>query len=141
MEAQLAAAGGDSRIVSFLLTIFSVISIVIAAIGQYAVIAFDMKRRKREFGVRVAMGASSQQIVAAVVREGLLLTAAGLAAGFLLSAVAGMALARFLYGVTATDPPTYLAAFGIMGITSLLACYLPARRASRVDPLVALRWE
>jgi predicted permease len=141
MEAQLAATNGEGRIVTFLLSIFSVISIVIAAIGQYAVIAFDMKRRTREFGVRVAMGASSQQIVAAVVREGLLLTAAGLAVGFLLSAVAGMALARFLYGVTATDPPTYLAAFAIMGTTSLLACYLPARRASRVDPLVALRWD
>ena len=141
MDAQLATINGDTRVITFLLTIFSSVSIIIAAIGQYAVVAFEMQRRTREFGVRLAMGASSTQILNSVIREGLLLTAIGLLAGFALSAAAGMALARFLYGVTPTDPQTYLTSFGIMAIASLLACYVPARRASRVDPLVALRWE
>jgi ABC-type antimicrobial peptide transport system permease subunit len=141
MDAQLENMNGDTRMITFLLSIFSAISILIAAIGQYAVLAFDMRRRTREFGVRMAMGASTRQIMSSVVGEGLLLTGIGLGVGFALSAATGMALAKFLYGVTPTDPQTYLISFSIMAVASLLACYIPARRASRVDPLVALRWE
>jgi putative ABC transport system permease protein len=100
-----------------------------------------MKRRTREFGVRVAMGASSRHIVRSVLREGLILTAAGLALGFALSLVAGVGLRTLLYGVTPSDAITYVGVSALLTAASMLACYLPARRASHVDPLVALRYE
>jgi ABC-type antimicrobial peptide transport system permease subunit len=113
---------------------------LIATIGQYAVVAFDMRRRHREFGLRLAMGASSSQIVGAVLREGLTL-AAGLAIGFVLSVAAGTVLQSFLVGVSGTDGLTYAGVFALLAAASLLACYLPAHRASRVDPLTTLRCE
>jgi len=129
----------ETHMIPLLLAVFSAISIMIAATGQYAVIAFEMRRRTREFGIRVAIGASSTQIMRSVLREGFTLTAVGLAAGFALSAAVGTALRGFLYGVTPTDGVTYLGVFSLLAVASLLACYLPARRASRIDPLVALR--
>ena len=103
--------------------------------------AFDGRRRTREFGLRIALGASSQQLIAAVMAESFRLTAIGLLAGFALSVAAATLMARVLFGVTPTDPPTYLGVFVLMAAASLLACYLPARRAARTDPLVALRTE
>ena len=91
--------------------------------------------------VRLALGASSQQVLRSVLGEGLLLTAVGVAAGFVLSGLAGLALRRLLLGVTPTDPPTYLAVFALLALVSLAASYVPARRASRVNPVQALRQE
>jgi predicted permease len=139
MNAQFESS--DGALATMLLTFFSGISLVIATTGQYAVIAFDMRRRTREFGVRVAMGASPRQILASVLRQGLLLTAAGLVVGFLLSAAVGTAMGSIWFGVTPTDAVTYFAVFSVLAVASLLASYLPARRASRTDPLVALRME
>jgi hypothetical protein len=141
MDSQFAGMTGDVRMATLLLTVFASISLLIAAVGQYAVIAFDMGRRNREFGVRVAMGASSGHIVSSVMRQGLTWTVIGLGLGFLLSAAVGTALRSILFGVTPTDPLTYAGVFGLLGVASLVACYLPARRASRVDPLVSLRSE
>jgi ABC-type antimicrobial peptide transport system permease subunit len=121
--------------------LFSIGSLVIAAIGQYAVIAFDMRRRTRDFGVRIALGASSQQILGSVIAQGLRWTAVGLAIGFALSLAAGMAFRSVLVGVTPTDVPTYLGVFTLLAGASLVACYLPARRAARIDPIQALREE
>ena len=100
-----------------------------------------MKRRTRELGIRVALGASAQQIQTSVLKEGLVLTGLGLLIGFGLSLTAGFAFRGFLTGVTPTDARTYFGVFLVLAIASLLACYLPARRASRVDPLITLRYE
>ena len=127
--------------ISTLLALFAVGSLTIAAIGQYAVIAFDMRRRTRDFGVRMALGASSRQILRGVVQEGLRWTAIGLAIGLVLSLGVGRALRSVLFGVTPTDTRTYLGVFGVLFAASLLACYLPARRAARIDPMQALRQE
>ena len=140
-ENEVAAEAAPVWILTTLLALFASGSLIIAAIGQYAVVAFDGRRRTREFGLRIALGASSRQLVAAVMAEGFRLTAIGLLAGFALSVAAGTLLARVLFGVTPTDPPTYLGVFVLMAVASLLACYLPARRAARTDPLVALRTE
>lgn len=95
----------------------------------------------REFGVRMALGASASRVARSVICEGLRLTGIGLATGFVLSLVAGnLARGQFI-GVTPTDPATYAAVFGILAVVALAASYVPARRALRVDPLVALRQE
>jgi predicted permease len=141
LDSRIASDTSPLWILSTLLTLFAAGSLIIAAIGQYAVVAFDGRRRTREFGLRIALGASSKQLVASVMTESLRLTAIGVAAGFALSLAAGTVLARFLFGITPTDPPTYLGVFVLLAGASLVACYLPARRAARTDPLVALRTE
>jgi putative ABC transport system permease protein len=130
-----------SRTIATLLSFFAGISFTIAAIGQYAVVSFDMRRRTRELGLRMAIGASSRQVLTDVVREGMRLTAIGLALGFLLSLVIGQALGRVLFGVTPTDAVTYAGVFASLTVASLLACWLPARRAARINPITALRYE
>ena len=127
------------RFISTLLALFASGSLVIAVIGQYAVIAFDMKRRTREVGIRIALGASSRQLLLAALGEGLRWTAAGLLIGFVLSLGAGRAFRSVLFGITPTDASTYLGVFLVLAMTSLLACYLPARSVSHVDPIKALR--
>ena len=124
MDAQLEGVTMSARIIARLLLIFSVISLLIAATGQYAVIAFNMRRRVREFGVRIALGASSGQVLRAVLGEGFALTAIGLAAGVLLSLAVATAARSALFGVTPTDPWTYGSVFAI----------LAARRADRLLP-------
>jgi predicted lysophospholipase L1 biosynthesis ABC-type transport system permease subunit len=141
METELDDFASAVRIVTLWITLFALGSLTIAAIGQYAVIAFDMRRRTRDFGVRIALGASSRQILGSVIGEGLRWTAAGLAIGFALSVVAGRAGRSLLFGITPTDLPTYLGVFSLLAAASLLACYLPARRAARIDPIQALRQE
>ena len=141
LSEQLENATFGQRVITMLLTLFSLVSLLIAAAGQYAVVAFGMRRRVREFGVRMAVGASSKQILQSVLKEGFTLTAIGLVIGFGLSLTVSIALRRLLLGVTPTDIQTYLGVFALLATASVLACYLPARRASRVDPLVTLRYE
>jgi len=116
-------------------------SVLIAAIGQYAVVAFEGRRRTREFGLRIALGATPEQLIATVLRDGFQWTAAGLVLGFALSAGVASLLTRVLFGVTPTDPLTYVTVFAVLSGASLAACYLPARRAARTDPVIALRTE
>ena len=141
LESQIAFDAAPLWMLATLLTLFAGGSLLIAAIGQYAVVAFDGRRRIREFGVRIALGASSRQLVSSVVSESFRLTALGLLIGFALSVGVGMALARVLYGVTPTDPATFASVFVLLAGASLLASYLPARRAASTDPMVVLRTE
>jgi predicted permease len=141
LTAQLEERGLGARLISRLLLTFAGMSLLIAAVGQYAVMAFNMRRRTRDFGVRLALGASARQITGAVLREGAGLTVAGLAGGFVLSVGVATVLRGILFGVRPTDPPTYLVVFVLLACVSLFACYLPARRASRIDPVQALRQE
>ena len=106
-----------------------------------AVVLFDMRRRVREFGVRLALGASPQRILTSVMREGAKLSIVGLAVGGVLSLGVGRLIGGFLYGITPTDPTTYVAVAAVLSLTTLLACAIPARLASRVDPLRVLREE
>ena len=141
LDTELNANTWAMRFISMLLVLFAAGSLAIAAIGQYAVIAFDMKRRTRDFGIRIALGASSQQLLAASIREGLRWSAVGLLTGFALSVGAGRAFRSVLFGITPTDASTYLGVFVVLAITSLLACYLPARCVTQIDPMQALRQE
>ncbi len=141
MEADIRDQTGPVLMIATLLTVFAGGALVLAAIGLYAVIAFNMSRRTRDFGIRIALGASYRQIVGAVLREGLVITGIGLAAGFALDVAGAKALGSLLYGISGTDGPTYLGVFVLLGTVSLIACYLPARRAAMVDPMQALREE
>jgi ABC-type antimicrobial peptide transport system permease subunit len=129
------------RTVSRMLVSFAVVSLLVAILGQYAMTAFNMRRRAREFGVRLALGASTRQVQRAVIYETLRTTVVGLLLGFVLSLAAGLAGRRVLFGVTPTDPPTYLAVVVVLAIASVMASYLPAWRAGRVDVVKALRQE
>jgi putative ABC transport system permease protein len=141
MNTQLEGVTFAARMIARLLLIFSLVSLLIAAIGQYAVIAFNMQRRVREFGVRIALGASGRQVLSTVFGEGFALTAIGLVVGLLLSVGVALAVRGVLFGVTPTDAPTYAGVFALLGCVALVACCLPALAATRVDPVQALRQE
>jgi len=141
MDTQLEGITSVVRVLTTMLTLFAAGSLLIATLGQYAVLAFTMKRRTRDFGVRMALGASARQILRSVIVEGLQLTAVGLAIGAGLSLITGRALTGVLFGVTPADPTIYSGVVVVLGTASLVACYMPAWRASRVDPMVALRQE
>jgi len=118
-----------------------IFGLTLAAIGIYGVIAYSVARRTREFGVRLALGATQADIFRLVLREGVRLAAAGSIAGLLLAAAVAQLLTSFLFGVAPIDPVAFTGAAGLFAAVGLGACYVPARRATRVDPAIALRAE
>ncbi len=141
MDTQLSSFTAPILFIATLLSVFALGSLLIAAIGLYAVIVFNMARRTRDFGVRMALGASSRQVLDVVLKEGLRLTAAGLALGIAFSLLVGRAFRSVLFGITPTDRLTYIGVFCLLALVASIACYLPARRAARIDPMQALRQE
>ena len=141
MNARLALVTELETLIVELLVCFAVLSLVIAALGQYAVAMFNTRRRTREFGVRMALGASARRIQTAVVREALGHTVPGLLIGFGLSAAVAVGFKSLLFGVTPVDPVIYAGVFVLLAATSIVASYLPARRAARVNVVEALRQE
>lgn len=135
----------QNRIIATMFTIFGAVAMVLAGVGIYGVMSFSVNRRTQEFGVRMALGAQQRQIVGMVVRQAFWQVALGLVFGLGLAlAVAtagGAAISSTLFGVTARDPLVYGAVFVLVAVVSLLAVLVPGRRATRVDPLVALRAE
>ena len=121
--------------------IFGSVALLLAMVGLYGVRAYTVARRTREIGIRMALGANAGDTLRMILREGLLVTTIGAGAGLLLSAAVGRVLAGFLYKVSSADPVVFTAAPILLAAISLLACYLPARKAARVDPMVALRYE
>jgi predicted permease len=122
-------------------SIFGGVALLLAAIGLYGIRSYTVARRTREIGIRMALGATAGDTLRLVVREGAALTAIGAASGLALSFLLGKVLAGMLYEVSGSDPVVFLAAPAVLCAVSLAACYVPARRAARVDPMIALRWE
>jgi ABC-type antimicrobial peptide transport system permease subunit len=118
-----------------------VIALILATAGVFGLISYVTERATRDFGIRIALGAVPGQIHWMVVKRGLALTLSGLILGLGAGLWLTRILASLLFGVSAADPTTFLAVSGIMLIVTLIACYAPARRATRVDPLIALRAE
>ena len=114
---------------------------VLAAIGIYGVIAYSVAQRTREIGIRMALGAQRTQMLTMVLRQSLTLVVIGLAIGLLAALGATRVMATLLYGVGANDVSTYLIVVILLGGAALLASFIPARRAMKVDPMVALRYE
>ena len=123
------------------LGVFAAIALLLAAVGIYGVIAYSISRRTHEFGIRSALGATRREVLGLVLRQGLRLTLIGLVAGTILSLGLTRTLRSLLFGVTSTDLVTFAGVIVLLVITALLACYIPARRAANVDPIVALRYE
>ncbi len=122
-----------------LLALFAGVAMILAAIGIYGVIAYNVTQRTREIGIRMALGAQRTDMLQMILRQSMMLVAIGLATGFFVSLATARVLATLLYGVTATDVSTYAIVILLLGGTALLASFLPARRAMKVDPMVALR--
>ena len=120
---------------------FALIALVIAAVAIYGVMAYSVAHRTQEIGIRMAMGAAQGTVVRMVVLQGMRLTALGLGIGLAVAFVITRLMASLLFGVSAGDPPTFLGVAVILAGSALLACWLPARRATRIDPMVALRSE
>jgi len=130
-----------SRMGAALLSIFGGLALVLAMIGVYGVMSYSVAQRTPEIGFRIALGAQPINVLWLVMRQGLTLAASGALAGILLAVLAGRSIASLLYGIEPADPVTLLTVTGALTLVATLACYIPARRATRVDPLVALRAE
>ena len=122
-----------------LLSLFAGLGLVLAAVGIYGVIAYSVAQRTHEIGIRLALGAQSRNVVTMVVRQGMALALTGVILGLLASFGLTRLLKSFLFGVSATDPLTFVAIALLLTLVAMLACYFPARRAAKVDPMVALR--
>jgi putative ABC transport system permease protein len=141
MDELVSADLARPRFTMLLLGTFACAALFIAVLGLYSVIAFWVTQRTREIGVRVALGAQYGDVLTLVMRRGALLIGAGLAIGAAATLALGRAVSGLLYGIKPTDPPTFLAAALVLAGVAMLATYVPARRAARVDPLVALKYE
>jgi hypothetical protein len=134
-------SAGDQIALAKLSSGFAGLALLLSCIGLYGVMSYIVAGRSREFGVRVALGASRADVMRMVLLEGLALTASGLAIGIPMSLAGSRLLSSALYGLSGTDPVSLLVGILILAVVATLAGYIPARRATKVDPMVALRYE
>jgi putative ABC transport system permease protein len=139
-ETLLAESLGERRFYMMLLGAFAALALVLAAVGLYGVISYSVAQRTRDIGIRMAMGAARWQVLSMVMKNGLGLVLLGLATGLGMALTLNRTIEGLLVGVSPTDAPTLLVAAGVLLLVAMLACYVPAWRASRMDPLVALRF-
>jgi putative ABC transport system permease protein len=141
MDDILHEASAPSRFNMLLLVLFGLLALVLSAVGVYGVISYSVSQRSQEIGIRMALGASRREVGKLVVGEGLVLTLTGLAIGIGASIASTRLMSDLLFGVAASDSLTTVLVAIMLASVSVLACYIPARRAMRVDPMIALRWE
>lgn len=141
MSAQIGNAVAAMRLASTLIAVFGLVALLLASIGLYGVMAWAVSRRTHEVGIRMALGAQVGDVLMLILRQGMWLTAIGVVIGVGLAAVATRLMESQLYGVSSTDASTFAAIAVLLIVVAFFACYIPARRATKVDPLVALRYE
>jgi ABC-type antimicrobial peptide transport system permease subunit len=121
--------------------ILGALGLVLALVGVFGVISFTVNQRTNEIGIRMAMGASQNVILRMILRHGVVMVGVGVLAGIIFAIAIARLVGNFIVGVSPYDPLTYLGVSALLGLVALLACYIPARRATRVDPMIALRYE
>jgi putative ABC transport system permease protein len=141
LEGTLARSVGEERFTMQLIAAFALLALTLAIVGVHSVQSYVVAQRTREIGIRVALGASSERVTRMVFRQGVTIAVIGLGVGMFLAMLFAHALSGLLFGVTSADPGTFLVGLLFLGTVAMLATWLPARRASRVDPIVALRSE
>jgi len=141
MSARLERDLSRERVVAFLAFSFGLLTLLLASLGLYGVLSYGVARRTQEIGVRMALGARRSEVMGSVLKGSLTLTLAGIAFGLLAAATVARYLSGILFGVTPLDPLTFVAVSGTFILVMTLAAFVPARRATKVDPLVALRCE
>jgi putative ABC transport system permease protein len=141
MEAQISQNVAEPKFRTFLLGIFSALGLLLTLIGIYGVMSYSVSQRTHEIGIRLALGAQPRDVLGDVLWDGAKLTFAGLAIGLIAALALTRLLASLLFEIRATDPATFTSVVALLAAVALAACYFPARRATRVDPLVALRHE
>ena len=141
LESQVEGTQGQSRFLALLLGIFALVALLLAGVGIYGVTSYGVAQRTHEIGIRLALGASGERVLREVVGRSVRLTVVAVAIGLVGAVVMARLAAAMLFGVKPTDPGALAAAALVLGVVSVTACYIPARRAARVDPVVALAEE
>jgi putative ABC transport system permease protein len=141
MTSILSSALAERRFAMTLIAVFATFALVLSAVGIYGVLAFLVEQRTAEIGVRIALGADARQVVKLVLGEGMLLAGLGIGLGLGGAAVIARLVATLLFGINPFDPVSFGGITSLLLVVAVLACYLPARRALRIDPLAALREE
>jgi putative ABC transport system permease protein len=141
MTEHISEALSQERLIATLLGIFGLLALLLATIGIYGLMSYSVTQRRREIGVRMALGARSQDILKLIVGKGLMLTSIGIATGLAAAIALTRVAAGLLFAISATDPMTFAVVSLILAGVALGACFVPARRAAKVDPMVALRYE
>jgi ABC-type antimicrobial peptide transport system permease subunit len=131
----------DERVLAKLVSLFGIMALLLATVGLYGTMSYSLARRTSEIGIRMAVGATGRDVIRMVFRETFLLVFAGFVIGVPIALAGSRLLANRLFGVTSADPITFLFAAALLSAAAVIAALVPANRASRVDPLVALRWE
>jgi putative ABC transport system permease protein len=139
MDEWLSTSAAQPRLNAVLLGVFAALALVIAAIGIYGVLAYSVNQRRREIGLRIALGAQPDRVLRLVVGEGMRVGVFGIVLGLLGGLGLGRVVSSLVYGVQVYDPSTFAGVAIVLGLVALTACVIPARRAARVDPIVALR--
>jgi putative ABC transport system permease protein len=141
MEQVVTKATGESRFYLTLLGAFAGVALVLAAVGIYGVMSYSVSRRIHEIGIRMALGAQREHVLRLVVWHGVALAIAGIAVGLAGALALTRLMSGLLYGTKPADPATFVASVLVLGLVAIVSSYIPARRAAKVEPMVALRYE